>query len=328
MKNKIISYSLLLVVLISFFYLDMYDRERRAPTSFSDFSTVMENGKFYAYGTSSNQNNIPVKKSNNGQKYSYIGDAMPGEISWASEGGIWAPNVYKVDGTYIMYFSAINRISGKRDIGISISKKPRGPFKPLRSILVSNDELGGLIGPQHFIDSDGKKFILYKNDGNSIGIKSSLWIQALSSDGLKVIDNPTKLLDNTEVVNPKNIKVSKHPTTIEGPVIVKAPDGKYVLFFAGNNYATSDYFTGYAISDKLKGPYKYIGPLITTLSSSKTGEEIVGPGIGDLMEVSPNKYYISLNGWVNGIGKKAGGHRELFHRYVSFENGHTPKIFN
>ncbi|XHB96260.1 family 43 glycosylhydrolase [Lactococcus garvieae] len=154
--------------------------------------------------------------------------------------------------------------------------------------------------------------MLYKNDGNSIGIKSSLWIQALSSDGLKVIDNPTKLLDNTEVVNPKNIKVSKHPTTIEGPVIVKAPDGKYVLFFAGNNYATSDYFTGYAISDKLKGPYKYIGPLITTLSSSKTGEEIVGPGIGDLMEVSPNKYYISLNGWVNGIGKKQEGIENYF----------------
>lgn len=293
--------------------------------NFSDFSSIKTKNAYYAYGTSSNHNYIPLKKSIDGKKYYYVHDALPEGVPWAASGGLWAPNVFKVDAEYIMYFSGINKETKKRAIGVAIANNPEGPFTALPEFMASNDNLGGLIGPQHFYDGNNL-YILYKNDGNSLGIKSTLWLHQLTKDGRNTVGQAIALLDNYQVTNPND--QSKHPSTIEGPVMIQAPDGKYVLFFAGNNYATANYFTGYAVSDNVTGPFDYMGPLITTTSSMESGERVIGPGIGDAIPISQNKYYLTFNGWVNGIGSSNGGHRDLFYRYLSWKDGHTPYLYD
>ena len=222
-----------------------------------------------------------------------------------------------------MYFSGKNKKTLKREIGAAYSYNPKGPFIVGDRPLISNDSAGGLIDPEHFQNSDGKNYILYKNDGNSVDKLSSIWIREVDETGLKVTGTSISLLSNNQVLNPENNGDDKIVSTIESPCLLKAPDGKYILFFSGNNYGTEYYFTGYAASDNLMGPYKYIGPLITT-NSQNNRNKIIGPGGAYIVKKNNNEYYMLLHGWVGIVGDDNGGKRELFVKNLYWKDGHIP----
>jgi hypothetical protein len=168
--------------------------------------------------------------------------------------------------------------------------------------LVAQTNLGGSIDPSVFTDSDGARYLLWKNDGNAVGQDTSIYIQRLAPDGLSLIGSA-------------RVPLIKQDQPWEGSV-VEAPalwkeDGRYFLFYSANNYASSSYATGYAVAESLLGPYvKAAGPL----AESENG--VIGPG-GEEIVVGPdgntwmlyhswqqNFSYRSLSvdllNWVNG----------------------------
>ena len=48
-------------------------------------------------------------------------------------------------------------------------------------------DAGGTIDPFMFVDEDGSKWLLSKNDGNAVGQPTFIHICALTPDGLQVI---------------------------------------------------------------------------------------------------------------------------------------------
>ena len=80
------------------------------------------------------------------------------DVDWVdtSAYAMWAPDCVFKDGTYYFYFPAIAKEKGRK-IGVAVSDKPYGPFKP------EAKPIEGVLGidPCVFIDKDGKAYIYY-----------------------------------------------------------------------------------------------------------------------------------------------------------------------
>ncbi|MGN9786386.1 glycoside hydrolase family 43 protein [Nonomuraea sp. ZG12] len=256
-------------------------------TDFPDPDVIQAGSTFYAYSTSSSAGVIPVADAPSATgPWTVRGDALPVKPSWAADkGGFWAPDVSRrADGRYLMYFAAPIREPGPRCIGAALSNGPLGPFRPLGDgPLVCDTGEGGDIDPASFTDTDGKRYLLYKNDGNALDPKKPtiIWLQEVRADGVTLVGPRRELIRNDR---------EDEAGIIEAPVLVKRPT-QYVLFYAGGAYRSNGYFTGYAVSPSLMGPFtKASQPLMTTLT---LGKAVQGPGGADVLGD-----HIFFHGWV------------------------------
>ena len=109
--------------------------------------------------------------------------------------------------------------------------------------IVCQTELGGSIDANAFRDADGKLYLYFKNDGNRVHARTSLWGQPLASDGLSVTGQPTELVKDNQ---------GWEERVVEAPTMVRSPAG-YELFFSGGFFGwnpeeggLSPYAMGYA----------------------------------------------------------------------------------
>lgn len=94
-------------------------------------------------------------------------------------------------------------------------------------------------------------------------MKTPIYAQRLAPDGLSLVGERTAVLQNDR---------AWEAHLIEG-VWVAPAQGKYYLFYAGNDFSTADYGIGVAIADAPLGPYtKMDQPLL------RSGSQWAGPG--------------------------------------------------
>jgi len=252
----------------------------------------------YVYATNTTDANVPVVRSNNYTEAFYLGDAMPTIPSWTSKNFIWAPAVWaRPDGQYVLYYAGLDNASGRMCVSRAVSSSPAGPFTDDSAgpFVCPLDE-GGAIDPSVVID-DGKPYLLYKNDGNCCGITTSLWSVPLSSDGLSLDGDPTKLLSDDQ---------SWEGGNTEAPSMVAAGD-KYLLFYSANNWASADYAIGYGVCDSITGPCRKPegDAWMTSTGDAK------GPGGQEFFEAD-DQVWMVYHGWLPGQVDTPGGERRLF----------------
>ncbi|GII67081.1 glycoside hydrolase [Sphaerisporangium krabiense] len=270
---------------------------------FPDPDVVRAGSTLYAYSTSSPAGTVPVASAPSATgPWTMRGDALPGKPSWAGEGGFWAPDVSRrADGRYLMYFTAPSAAAGRMCVGAALSPGPLGPFRPLGDgPLVCDAAEGGDIDPASFVDADGKRYLLYKNDGNALTppAPSVIWLQEVRADGVTLAGPRRELIRNDR---------PDEQGVIEAPVLVRRPD-RYVLIYAGGSYTGDRYFTGYATSATLTGPFAKAGrPLMTTGS---LGGAVQGPGGADVLGER-----VFFHGW-------AGKARWMYTAGLGWVNGH------
>lgn len=258
--------------------------------NFPDPCVLKVDGTFYAYATNNNKRGetIPCAKSTDLVHWSADIDAMPTLPTWADKGHTWAPDVAAVkSGSYVMYFVARNHAIGHQSIGVATSTSPSGPFTSNETEpLVEQTDLGGDIDPYTFVDTDGARYLLWKNDGNSRHKDTWLWIQRLSQDGLTLLGQPRRL-----------IKQDKpwEDTLIEAPTLFYH-HGKYYLFYSGHDFSSCAYAIGYAVSDSLYGPY--VKPQSTPWVSSTA--QVCGPGGQDIIDLGRGDTWMVYHRWEKG----------------------------
>lgn len=94
-------------------------------------------------------------------------------------------------------------------------------------------------------------------------MKTTIFVQKLSEDGVSLVEEPYKVLENDQ---PWEAHV------IEGMWVVKRLD-HFFMFYAANDFSTADYGIGVAVSSSLTGTYqKMQGPFL------RTSKEWLGPG--------------------------------------------------
>jgi beta-xylosidase len=200
-----------------------------------------------------------------------------------------------------MYYSAaLKQFSNRHCIGAAVSGSPEGPFQPMGDTplicpdpsgqgvdvnpFIPSAGRGGAIDASGFKDADGKRYIVYKVDGNSVGSGGScgnsnpgatptpIMLIEVNADGVTPIGSPTQLLDRMDIDGP----------LIEAPNLVRSADGTYNLFFSSNCYNTPQYDVSWATAPSIFGPYTRTGPLITTQVGGLTapgGASIASDGV-------------------------------------------------
>jgi len=275
---------------------------------FPDPDVLRVGDKYYAYATNANAVNIQAARSDDLVHWEVLGEVLPELPAWAvqSFGWAWAPEVFSpAEGQYVMYFTARFAIGfdGTQCIGLASSGDPAGPFTSSnREPFICQTDEGGSIDPSMFLDAGGKRYVLWKNDGNSSGYQVWLYIQEVSPDGLTLQGEPRRLLTVDQ--------------TWEG-IVVEAPtlwrqDDKYYLFYSANAYNDRRYAVGYAVADTIFGPYgKARGPWLAT----NVAAGLVGPGGQDLVTGPHGGTWILFHGWASDA------YRRLYLAPLEWEGG-------
>ena len=250
---------------------------------------VGPDGTFYAFATNGNGRNVQVERSADLVHWKQLPDALPTLPAWARRGRTWAPDAaLMADGVhYNLYYTARARATGQQAVGVATSTTPAGPYAPVGTEpLVAQFILGGAIDPGVFAALDGVRYLLWKNDGNSMGLDTWIYIQRLAADGLSLIGEPTKLIRQDQ---------PWEGSVVEAPNLIHR-NGKYYLFYSANAFNTPAYAEGYAVSDSLLGPYtKPAGPLATSANG------VIGPGGGRVVIGPDGNTWMLYHSWENNL---------------------------
>jgi beta-xylosidase len=272
------------------------------PTNFPDAFVLPANGEFIAYATNDGVN-LPMATSKDLVHWSAVMDpaqpgkrldGMPSLAPWVKEGFTWAPEVMRVGGRYLLYYTANNRKLDRQCVGVAVADNPRGPFRDASPApLVCQIELGGTIDASPFRDGDGKLYLYFKNDGNRVRQRTALWGQALAADGMKIIGAPVKLLTDDHRWQER---------VIEAPTMVRSPIG-LTMFFSGGFFGwtaedrLSPYAMGYARCSGPLGPCTPApeNPILHSFIDREAGC-LSGPGHQSVFTVG-QRSFISFHAW-------------------------------
>ncbi|MEO8547847.1 MAG: glycoside hydrolase family 43 protein [Sphingomicrobium sp.] len=116
-----------------------------------------------------------------------------------------------------------------------------------------------------------------------------VWAQRLADDGDSLIGEPTQVLTN-------DLPWEGH--LIEGP-FVTLQQGRYWLFYAGNDFASPAYGIGVAVADHPLGPYtKQTEPLLkSTREWTAPGHASVAPGLDDEPQLFFHAFHPGTGGY-------------------------------
>jgi len=255
---------------------------------FPDPDVLLVGGTYHAYATNSGDINVQTATSTDLKTWKVSGeDALPELPAWAEAGNTWAPDVSEASpGHFVMYFAA--KLAGDRYqcIGVATADDPSGPFVGEDKPLICPRDEGGAIDPDSFVDSDGARYLVWKNDGNCCG--KQIWLQAtpVSADGLTVTGPAIRLVSLSE---------DWEGRVIEAPTLIRHDD-EYVLFYSANDYAGSKYAIGYATAPALAGPYtKVPGPWFATDPDTL---RYLGPGGQDVIVDKDGGYDLVFHSWL------------------------------
>ncbi len=216
--------------------------------------------------------------------------------SWSRDGGVWAVDVARVEGQWLLYYATPVQGMGEhgRCIGVARSDAARGPFRPVgRTPLVCPSYAGtpiaqdpllprdptlpraGVIDPSFFRDADGTPYLLYKTDR----LPSTVRIVALAPSGQSVAPGATSL----ELVRSEGV--------LENPVVAQRPEG-YVMLLSEGDWTRCGYATRWLRSLTLLDWAAAESGML--LDVETTG--VCGPGGADLVEVG-DRTLVFLHGW-------------------------------
>ena len=241
---------------------------------------------YYAYATEGNLRNVRVARSSDLVEWETLPDALPELPSWVIPGKTWAPEVTEISpGRYAMYFTATNFRPTFQCIGVAVGESPEGPFTVVgEGMLVCPPEEGGAIDASTFLDEDGTRYLLWKNDGNCCGLDTWLQIAPLSPDGTTLAAAPTRLVQQDQ---------EWEGNLVEAPTLVLR-DGVYTLLYSANDYGGPSYAIGYATASSVLGPYtKAEEPLLTT----QDAPDYVGPGGQDVVVGPDGEDRLVFHSW-------------------------------
>lgn len=226
---------------------------------------LADDGWFYAYGTEDDWGDgkgsriVPIIRSRNLVEWIYTGTAFGSKPTWkTSGGGIWAPDVVKVDDKYFLYYSYSVWADPDPGLGLAIAESPSGPFIDQGKLFLSSGAgIANGIDP-FYIEEEGKKYLFCGS--YSEAANQGVFAFELSDDGkaIKDISRKTKIAAGD----------------FEGVMIYKR--NNYYYFFGSKggccDGAASSYHVCVARSTNLLGPYQ-----------DKAGNAITSRGHGTLL---------------------------------------------
>jgi len=213
-------------------------KPERTAVPLADPYVFYENGTYYLYGTHA-PDGIAVMTSKNLQDWTSPDGsttflALHKDNSYG-EKMFWAPEVYKINGKYIMFYSC------EEHICMAEGDSPLGPFKNDGKPIVEEPGIDNSL----FIDDDGTPYLFWVrfDKGNVI------WMAQMTPDLKHIMPETMSFVLKAE--EPWECDDS---FITEGPFCVKH-NGTYYLTYSANHFRSLKYGVGVATTNDLKKPW-------------------------------------------------------------------------
>ncbi|HYF68018.1 MAG TPA: family 43 glycosylhydrolase [Ohtaekwangia sp.] len=228
--------------------------QRVVPGDFPDPSVTKVDNAYWATATTSNWAPVfPLLKSTdlvNWQTQGFVFNELP---TWADY-YFWAPEISYDNGKVYVYYTA-HKTNGSLCVAIASAEKPQGPYKDHGPLIC---EEAGSIDAFPMRDENGKLYLLWKEDGNSVQKPTPIWAIEMNEDRTALIGEKKELFRN-DVEWEKNL--------VEGVSMIRH-GGYYYAFYSGAGCCGRgcSYATGVARAKNLLGPWEKDpkNPLLTS----------------------------------------------------------------
>jgi beta-xylosidase len=250
---------------------------------FADPQVIATKGGYYAFATNGPLGNVQTLQSKDLVSWDQVGDALPQLPDWSTAGKVWAPEVaMHAPDRYVMYYTTAHDASGRQCVGVAVAAKPEGPYvdKSAKPLVCQSDE-GGSIDASPFLDSTGKWWLYWKNDGNAVGKDTWIYVSRLSPDGLELVGDPVRLFKQD---------LPWEGNLVEAPYMLER-NGKFHLFYSANAFDRAEYAVGHALCESPVGPCEKSGDPV--LSSSV---DAAGPGHNMVLR-KDGRYWFVYHAW-------------------------------
>ena len=299
------------------------------PVEFGD-PYVLDDGdqNYYMYGTGGGaKDGFATYYSNDLVNWEYKGQVYQGNTddSWGIE-AFWAPEVYKKNDKYYMFFSAQWRNNPNNDleifkIGVAVADKPTGPFKDLKNEPLF-DPGYPIIDANVFQDEDGKYYLYYSRACYVHSVESEIadwakekslydeieesWVYGieLAPDFMSTIGEPVLLLRPPVKMDDQQAEWESRSVTsqevnrrwTEGSTTFKY-NGTYYITYSANHFAGENYAVGYATGNSPLGPFTKADNNPILQKNTPNGGDVTGTGHNSII-FSPDssQLYIMYHG--------------------------------
>ncbi|RYE93499.1 MAG: hypothetical protein EOO75_04220, partial [Myxococcales bacterium] len=276
---------------------------------------ALDGDTYYAFATGGS---VMRRSSKDLITWKGVGPALENS-PWKQAGkGFWAPTVYRAkSGKWVLYYSAETDEAGNEQhcIGKATSTTLGGDFSPGKNPIICESSRWS-IDPSVFRDSDGKDYLLWRQD-TAAHPSGTVFIQRLDADG-NLTGTSKQLLAHDDQEPSWEIQNGKG--VMENPAMVKH-GGVYHLFYSGNVWQTANYANGHARCDTPMGPCQK-----TSTASPWQGSKgsMKGPGGADLVKAIDGTLLMYMHGW-EGADIGEGFKRKLWLYRLEFD-GQKPAI--
>lgn len=288
------------------------------PVKFGDPYVLRDNGMYYMYGTGGGaKNGFSAYSSADLVNWEPLGQVyFSTKDSWGI-GAFWAPEVYKVNDKYYMFFSAQWKVNPTNElenfkIGIAVADKPEGPFVDLSDKPLF-DPGYPIIDANVFFDENGKTYLYYSRCCYKHAVESEIatmakekgwfkeieesWVYGIEMkpDFSGVIGEPVLLLRPPVSLTDKQAEWESRSVTsrevnrrwTEGSVTFKKGN-TYFIMYSANHFAGQNYAVGYATSTSPLGHFRKASNNPVLQKNTGRGGSVTGTGHNSIT-YSPDK---------------------------------------
>ncbi|WP_461532174.1 glycoside hydrolase family 43 protein [Sinomicrobium sp.] len=316
--------------------------------AFGDPYILNDEGTFYMYGTGGGaKDGFSVYRSSDMVHWQSRGQVYTGNTasSWATD-HFWAPEVYRFEDKYYMFFSAQWRDNPNNElenfrIGVAVSDSPEGPFEEISDQPLF-DPGYPIIDANVFVDDNGKYYLYYSRVCYKHPVESEVaewarkkgwydeieesWVYGveLKPDFSGITGEPVLLLQPPLRMDDKNAEWESRSVTsremnrrwTEGSYTFKNEDTYYMMYSA-NYYQGENYAVGYATATSPLGPYKKSDTNPVLEKNTQHGGEVTGTGHNSLVFLDDNNMYCVYHGRT----KTTGNERVVFIDRIEIDDG-------
>ncbi|CAN5495531.1 hypothetical protein BH20ACT2_BH20ACT2_00670 [soil metagenome] len=288
--------------------------------NFPDPTVVLDGDTYHAYATNTGGPYLPVMTSTDlriwtarvaypqpacvgGPVDPHFNDALPCPAAWAADQPgagrrakeVLAPGVARIGGRWVAYYAVLAQLEPRRYcISVATAESPLGPFvDDTTAPLVCDADPGGSLDPEPFVDTDGTPYLLWKSEGDPCTlacVPTKLFARRLAPDGRAFAAGSA----SAELLAGRSPDMLPwEDRTIESPSLVRAGD-RLLLFYAGNDYRSASYATGYATCATPLGPCTNQTPDAPLLASRG---DVLGPGGASAFTDAAGQLRLAYHHW-------------------------------